>query len=116
MSYPINSPNAPTLAASTIPEPNFNAIARSPKTVEGTRNLILICRLCVAAGSLGSANERVIAKIQSLDESVMAELMRSIERVSENWTAWADVQVMESLPKGAEEDDDRIEERDASVG
>ncbi|BEI86835.1 hypothetical protein CcaverHIS002_0701810 [Cutaneotrichosporon cavernicola] len=81
LSYPLNHPNAPTLAVTTLPEPNFNAIARLPKSAEGTTGLIQICRMCVAVGAMGPANERVIAKIQALDEGSMVELMKTIEGV-----------------------------------
>ncbi|WOO81281.1 Protein Hook 3 [Vanrija pseudolonga] len=99
LSYPINSPTAPTLAVTSLPEPPFNTIARSPKCPEGSAGLLQICRVCVAVGSMGPANERVIAKIQALDESSMVEIMKTIEGV------------MATLPKGPEDEtsDDRSE-------
>ncbi|KAL1411320.1 hypothetical protein Q8F55_002271 [Vanrija albida] len=99
LSYPINSPTAPTLAVTSLPEPPFNTIARSPKSAEGSNGLLQICRVCVAVGSMGPANERVIAKIQALDESSMVEIMKTIEGV------------MATLPKGPDDDtnDDRSE-------
>jgi len=57
-------------------------IARNPKSGEGEAGLVQICRLCVAVGAMGPANERVIAKIQALDEAAMVELMKTIEGVS----------------------------------
>lgn len=65
----------------SLSEPNFNAIARLPKSAEGSAGLTQICRLCVAVGAMGPANERVIAKIQALDETAMVELMKTIEGV-----------------------------------
>ena len=62
-------------------EPNFSAIARTPTTGEGSAGLITLCRLCLAVGVLGPANEKVIAKIQSFEEGTMASLMKSIEEV-----------------------------------
>ncbi|TXT13806.1 hypothetical protein VHUM_01173 [Vanrija humicola] len=99
LSYPINSPTALTLAVTSLPEPPFNTIARSPKSPEGSAGLLQICRVCVAVGSMGPANERVIAKIQALDESSMVEIMKTIEGV------------MATLPKGPEDEtsDDRSE-------
>lgn len=92
LSYPLNAPNAPTLAVTSLSEPNFNAIARSPKSAEGSAGLTQICRMCVAIGAMGQANERVIAKIQALDEESMVELMKTIEGV------------MATLPKGHDEE------------
>lgn len=82
LSYPLNAPNAPTLGVTSLREPNFNHVARNPKSSEGEAGLVQICRLCVAVGAMGPANERVIAKIQALDEAAMVELMKTIEGVS----------------------------------
>lgn len=90
LSYPINTPNAPTLAVTSLPEPNFNAIARNPKSAEGSAGLVQVCRFCVAVGAVGPSNERVIAKIQALDETAMVELMKCIEGVSGDKRVCAD--------------------------
>ncbi|TXT03988.1 uncharacterized protein COLE_07685 [Cutaneotrichosporon oleaginosum] len=102
LSYPLNHPNAPTLAVTTLSEPNFNAIARLPKSAEGTSGLTQICRMCVAVGAMGPANERVIAKIQALDEGSMVELMKTIEGV------------MATLPKGPEDEPHKDSQHDIS--
>jgi len=43
--------------------------------------LLQIARFCLSIGVWANGNEKVIKKIQGLDEKVMAELMRSIEEV-----------------------------------
>ena len=53
--------------------------------------MIQISRFCLSIGVWANGNERVIKKIQGLDEKVMAELMRSIE------------EVMGTLPENEEE-------------
>jgi protein HOOK3 len=65
-----------------LPEPSFNVVAKSPSTPEGTKGLLTICRLCVAVGVWAPGNEKVIRKIQGLEERQMAELMKGIEEVS----------------------------------
>ncbi|EJT46863.1 protein-nucleus import-related protein [Trichosporon asahii var. asahii CBS 2479] len=72
---------APTLEVTSLHEPNFNAIARNPRSAEGSAGLLQISRFCVAVGAMGPSNERVIAKIQALDEGSMVELMKTIEGV-----------------------------------
>lgn len=91
----------------SLPEPNFNAIARSPKSAEGSSGLVQICRFCVAVGAVGPANERVIAKIQALDEGAMVELMKCIEGVGED-EDYSDSKVMDTLPR--DQDDDKDED------
>ncbi|EIW67281.1 hypothetical protein TREMEDRAFT_64529 [Tremella mesenterica DSM 1558] len=102
VSYPLPSPHPPNLGTSSLPEPNFSAIARSPTTVEGAMNLVQLCRLCLAAGVLGPGNEKVIAKIQSFEEGTMASLMKSIE------------EVMRTLPQDGEQGDGEIMGRSGS--
>lgn len=71
---------------------------------------------------MGPANERVIAKIQALDEGAMVELMKTIEGVSvEHITSIVAgtgrltfrrvnlLQVMATLPQGHEGDDEAKE-------
>ncbi|KAI9637475.1 protein-nucleus import-related protein [Dioszegia hungarica] len=80
LSFPLPPPHHP-LSASTLLEPPFSAIVKSPSSPEGTAGLLQLARmvLCVAVWAPG--NERVIAKIQGLGEGHMAELMKAIEEV-----------------------------------
>jgi len=71
----------PSLSLTSLPEPNFSAVVRSPTSADGMAGLIQICRFCLSIGVWANGNERVIKKIQTLDEKVMAELMKSIEGV-----------------------------------
>lgn len=81
LSYPLPS-EQPSLSLSTLPEPNFTAVARSPTSTEGLSGLFQICRFCLCIGVWGNGNVKVVAKIQRLEAQVMAELMRCIEEVS----------------------------------
>ncbi|WWC71606.1 uncharacterized protein I206_105564 [Kwoniella pini CBS 10737] len=81
LSFPLPPPHAANLSLSTLPEPPFSTIAKAPSTSEGSKGLVQICRLCLAVGVWAPGNEKVIAKIQGLRESYMAELMKSIEEV-----------------------------------
>ncbi|WVQ74880.1 hypothetical protein IAR50_004487 [Cryptococcus sp. DSM 104548] len=81
LSYPLPAPHPPSLSLSSLPEPPFSTIAKSPSTREGSQGLIQICRLCLVIGVWAPNNENVITKIQRLSEDHMAELMKSIEQV-----------------------------------
>ncbi|WWC93739.1 hypothetical protein V866_000575 [Kwoniella sp. B9012] len=81
LSFPLPSPHAANLSLSNLPEPPFSTIAKAPSTSEGSKGLAQICRMCLAVGVWAPGNEQVIAKIQGLRESHMAELMKSIEEV-----------------------------------
>lgn len=62
-------------------EPNFSAVARSPTSTDGLAGLMQICRFCLSIGVWANENEKVVRKIQNMDEKAMAELMRCIEEV-----------------------------------
>ncbi|OCF57302.1 hypothetical protein L486_04758 [Kwoniella mangroviensis CBS 10435] len=81
LSFPLPPPHAANLSLSNLPEPPFPTIAKAPSTSEGLKGLAQICRICLAVGVWAPGNEQVIAKIQGLRESHMAELMKSIEEV-----------------------------------
>ncbi|WVR07484.1 hypothetical protein IAU60_004526 [Kwoniella sp. DSM 27419] len=81
LSFPLPPPHAQNLSLSNLPEPPFSTIAKAPSTSEGSKGLAQICRLCLAVSVWAPGNEKVIAKIQGLRESHMAELMKSIEEV-----------------------------------
>lgn len=87
LSYPLPSPHPPTRALTSLREPAFATIAKSPSTSEGTAGLVQISRLCLAVGVWAPGNEKVIGKIQGLSEDDMAELMRSIEEVCQHDTS-----------------------------
>ncbi|ODN92707.1 hypothetical protein L198_05501 [Cryptococcus wingfieldii CBS 7118] len=81
LSYPLPAPHPPSLSLSSLPEPPFSSIAKSPSTREGSQGLLHICRLCLVVGVWAPNNENVITKIQRLNEEHMAELMKSIEQI-----------------------------------
>ena len=80
LSCPLPPPQ-PSLSLTSLPEPNFSSVVRSPTSPDGLAGLIQIARFCLSIGVWANGNEKVIKKIQGLDEKVMAELMRSIEEV-----------------------------------
>ncbi|ODN78817.1 hypothetical protein L202_04366 [Cryptococcus amylolentus CBS 6039] len=81
LSYPLPAPHPPSLSLSSLPEPPFSSIAKSPSTREGSQGLLHLCRLCLVVGVWAPNNENVITKIQRLNEEHMAELMKSIEQI-----------------------------------
>ena len=82
LSYRLPSPHPSSLSLSTLPEPPFSAIAKTPTSAEGKNGLAQICRMCLAVSVWAPGNEKVIVKIQALGEENMAALMKSIEGVS----------------------------------
>jgi protein HOOK3 len=66
--------------------------------------LIQISRFCLSIGVWANGNEKVIKKIQNLDEKVMAELMTSIEGV------------MDTLPPVDAEDESEVKQEDLVGG
>ncbi|KAK4689518.1 hypothetical protein P7C73_g592, partial [Tremellales sp. Uapishka_1] len=81
LAFPLPSPHPGTLGLSSLPEPHFTVISKSPGTAEGLQGLLQICRFCLAIGVWAPGNEKVIERIQKLEETQMAELMRSIEGI-----------------------------------
>ncbi|ORY35634.1 HOOK protein-domain-containing protein [Naematelia encephala] len=81
LSYPLPPPHPQTLAVTSLPDPAFSTIAKSPTTGDGLRGLAQICRMCLAVGVWANGNDKVIARIQQLEEGIMAGLMKSIEGV-----------------------------------
>jgi protein HOOK3 len=81
LSFPLSPPRPPSLSLSSLSEPDFSSIARSPTTKEGTDGLLQICRLCLAISVWAAGNEKVITRIRDLGEGHMAYLMKSIEEV-----------------------------------
>ncbi|WVQ81913.1 hypothetical protein IAT38_004040 [Cryptococcus sp. DSM 104549] len=81
LSFPLPAPHPSSLSLSTLPEPPFPTIAKSPESSEGTAGLLQVCRLCLAVGVWAQGNEKVIGKIQTMREEHMAQLMKSIEEV-----------------------------------
>jgi protein HOOK3 len=80
LSYPIPSPHHP-LSTSSLAEPSWSAIVKSPVSPEGTSNLIQLARMVLCLAVWAPGNEKVITKIQALGEAHMAELMKGIEEV-----------------------------------
>ncbi|KAK1927088.1 protein-nucleus import-related protein [Papiliotrema laurentii] len=81
LSLPLPSPHPASLSLSTLPEPPFRTIARSPSSPEAIAGLLQIARMCLSVSVWAPGNEKVIARIQGLEEGHMAELMRGIEEI-----------------------------------
>lgn len=82
LSFPLPAPHPSSLSLSSLSDPPFSTIAKTPTMEEGVQGLLQICRFCLAASVWAPGNEKVIMRIQKLKEEHMAELMKSIEAVS----------------------------------
>ncbi|ORX38547.1 protein-nucleus import-related protein [Kockovaella imperatae] len=100
LSYRLPSPHPSSLSLSTLPEPAFSAIAKSPNSPEGRNGLVQLSRMCLSVSVWAPGNEKVISKIQALGEGHMASLMKSIEGI------------METFPDGETEDRTAAEEHE----
>lgn len=81
LSFPLPAPHPSSLSLSSLSDPPFSTIAKTPTMREGVQGLLQICRFCLAASVWAPGNEKVIMRIQKLKEEHMAELMKSIEAV-----------------------------------
>ncbi|KAL0249822.1 hypothetical protein I308_103124 [Cryptococcus tetragattii IND107] len=82
LSFPLPAPHPSSLSLSSLSDPPFSTIAKTPTMKEGVQGLVQICRFCLAASVWAPGNEKVIMRIQKLKEEHMAELMKSIEAVT----------------------------------
>ncbi|OWT39056.1 hypothetical protein C362_03220 [Cryptococcus neoformans Bt1] len=82
LSFPLPEPHPSSLSLSSLSDPPFSSIAKTPTMREGMQGLLQICRFCLAASVWAPGNEKVIMRIQKLKEEHMAELMKSIEAVT----------------------------------
>ncbi|OWZ40710.1 hypothetical protein C351_03418 [Cryptococcus neoformans c8] len=82
LSFPLPEPHPSSLSLSSLSDPPFSSIAKTPTMREGVQGLLQICRFCLAASVWAPGNEKVIMRIQKLKEEHMAELMKSIEAVT----------------------------------
>ncbi|KIR51621.1 hypothetical protein I315_05844 [Cryptococcus gattii Ru294] len=82
LSFPLPAPHPSSLSLSSLSDPPFSTIAKTPTMKEGVQGLLQICRFCLAASVWAPGNEKVIMRIQKLKEEHMAELMKSIEAVT----------------------------------
>lgn len=80
LSYPLPAPHHP-LSTSTLPEPAFSAVVKAPTSPDGLAGLVQLARMVLCLAVWAPGNDKVIAKIQSLGDAHMAELMRGIEEV-----------------------------------
>lgn len=81
LSYSLPPPHPAALAQTSLAEPPFSAIAKSPGSREGIDGMMQIARFCLSVAVWAPGNEKVIRRIQTMEEGTMAELMRSIEGV-----------------------------------